>query len=139
MPNPKLQSITSNLLVKDVDQTVDYYKNKLGFDLEMSVPRDDGKLQWAMVSRDNVAIMLQERESFIEEVPELSDVPIGGSFTLFVRIEGLDNYYEKIAVMDEVEIFREPNITFYGMKEFTIRDLNGYILTFAEPQEEPNN
>jgi uncharacterized glyoxalase superfamily protein PhnB len=138
MKNAKLQSITSNLMVTDVDETVDYYKNILGFNLEMSVPRDDGKLQWAMVSRDEVAIMLHEKENFIEEVPELANVPLGGSFTLFVRMEGLDDYYEKIKALKNIEIFREPMTTFYGMKEFTIRDLNGYILTFAEPKEEEN-
>ncbi|HKL19436.1 MAG TPA: VOC family protein, partial [Halalkalibaculum sp.] len=61
----KFKSITANLMVEDVDKTVSFYKDVLGFTLEMSVPRDDGKLQWAMVTRDAVELMLHEKGNLL--------------------------------------------------------------------------
>lgn len=133
----KFESITSNLMVEDVDKTVNYYKKVLGFKLEISVPKDDGKLQWAMVSRDSVDIMLHERANIIEEMPELEGTePGGGSITLFVKMEGIDKFYEEVSKKNDTDIIKEPHTTFYGMKEFILRDINGYIITFAEPVEQ---
>jgi uncharacterized glyoxalase superfamily protein PhnB len=42
----------------------------------------------------------------------------------------VDDLYQK--VKDKVTIASDMRTTFYGMKEFTIKDLNGYFLTFAE-------
>lgn len=129
------KSITANLMVEDVDETVSYYRGVLGFSLEMSVPRDDGKLQWAMITRDSVELMLHEKGNLLEEVPQLKGSKMGGSLTLFVEIENFDELYGTVSQHKNVEFIKEPHTTFYGMKEFTIRDLNGYILTFAEPLE----
>lgn len=131
---PNLQSITSNLMVDDVDKTVEYYKTVLGFNLEISVPRDDGKLQWALVNRDSVDIMLHERNNLIEEMPMLVETKTGGgSITLFVKMEGFEAFYDEIKGKKDAQIIIEPHTTFYGMKEFTLQDNNGYIITFAEP------
>ncbi|HKL19924.1 MAG TPA: VOC family protein [Halalkalibaculum sp.] len=134
----KFKSITANLMVEDVDKTVSFYKDVLGFTLEMSVPRDDGKLQWAMVTRDAVELMLHEKGNLLQEVPQLRGSKMGGSLILFIEIEGFDHLYKTVEKHKELDFIKEPHTTFYGMKEFTIRDLNGYILTFAEPQEQEN-
>lgn len=130
------KSITANLMVEDVDKTVSYYEDVLGFKLEMSVPRDDGKLQWAMITKETVELMLHEKGNLLEEVPQLRGSKMGGSLTLFIEIEGIDELYDTVNQHAGIEFIKEPHTTFYGMKEFTIRDLNGYILTFAEPQEQ---
>lgn len=135
----KLQSVTSNLMVDDVDKTVDYYEKVLGFNLEISVPRDDGKLQWAMVTRDSVDIMLHERGNLIEEMPQLKGTKTGGgSITLFVKMEGFEAFYNEVKVKMDADIIIEPHTTFYGMKEFTLQDINGYIITFAEQVQQNN-
>lgn len=134
---PKLQSITSNLMVDDVDKTVAYYQTVLGFNLEISVPRDDGKLQWALVNRDSVDIMLHERNNLIEEMSQLEGTQTGGgSITLFVKMEDFEAFYDEIKEQKDADIIIEPHTTFYGMKEFTLQDINGYIITFAEPVEQ---
>ena len=135
---PEFKSITANLMVDDVDKTVSFYKDVLGFNLEMSVPRDDGKLQWAMITRGAVELMLHEKENLLEEVPQLKGSKMGGSLTLFIEIEGLDQLYTLVKKHSKIKFLKEPHTTFYGMKEFTICDPNNYILTFAEPQEQNN-
>ena len=135
--NATFKNITANLMVEDVDKTADYYKDMLGFKIEMSVPRDDGKLQWAMVTRDSVELMLHEKNNLLEEVPQLEGSRIGGSLTLFIEIEGLNAFYSDVKQKGAAFI-KEPHTTFYGMNEFTLQDINGYVLTFAEPEEKTN-
>ena len=54
------------------------------------------------------------------------------TFTLYVSMENTKDFYEKIK--DKVEIVKELHKTWYGADEFVVRDLNGYIIYFAEAQ-----
>lgn len=54
----------------------------------------------------------------------------GSLGTFFIKVKGIDAYYESLK--NKVELGHDMRTTFYGMKEFTVKDLNGYFLTFAE-------
>jgi uncharacterized glyoxalase superfamily protein PhnB len=130
--SPFLQSITPNLIVHDVNATVSYYKERLGFQLITSVP-ESGKLNWAMVQRNQVPLMFQSEESLLEDMPELS-LTKGGIGTFFIRMTGIEELFVELG--GKAEIVVKMRDTFYGMREFTIKDLNGYYLTFAEEIKE---
>jgi len=119
-------------MVASVNETVNWYKENLGFQLVMSVP-EEGEMDWAMVQREDVAMMFQNRKSVAEEFNPLADVELGGSMSFFTKMFGIDELYEKI--VDRASIVKEPYITFYGTKELMIKDCNGYYFTFAEDME----
>ncbi len=125
----KLESLTPNLMVDDVNETIDWYAENLGFKRIMSVP-EEGRFQWAMIGRDGVNLMLQTRESIAEEDAELGNMPIGGSLSFFVRMNGLEALYDNIT--HKQAVIKPPYKTFYGMMEMMVKDCNGYYLTFAE-------
>ena len=50
-----------------------------------------------------------------------------------IELENLEDFYKNIK--DKVDVAKELFTTWYGMKEFYIRDNNGYILTFAEAKK----
>jgi uncharacterized glyoxalase superfamily protein PhnB len=125
----KLNSLSPNVIVDDVNKAVDYYVKNLGFNLIASVP-ESGNLNWAMVMRDGITIMFQSLKSIQEDLPELKINQKGSIGTFFIEMEGIDQLYKE--VKDKVEILGEMRTTFYGKKEFTIKDLNGYFITFAE-------
>lgn len=127
--NFELQTLTPNLAVKDVNETVKYYKDRLGFELVMSVP-ESGTLNWAMIQREEVSIMLQTFESLKEDLPTLGITSSANIGTFFIKMKGIENLYNEIK--NKVDIAADMRTSFYGMKEFTIRDLNGFYLTFAE-------
>ena len=77
-----LEKLTPNLMVENVNDTVDYYKDTLGFELAMSQP-EEGPLDWAMVQSGDVALMFQSRSSLGGELPMFKDMPVGGSLTFF--------------------------------------------------------
>jgi len=125
-----MQTMTPNLMVHDVNKTVEYYTDVLGFEFVMSVP-DSGQLDWAMMKNGSVEIMFQSGSSLVKDLPEFAKQKPGGTFTLFTQVANVQELYDK--VKGKTTIFQKLHKTFYGMDEFTIEDLNGYYLTFATP------
>lgn len=128
----KLKTLTPNVLVTNVNETVNWYKKNLGFELIMSVP-EKGEMDWAMVQRDDVALMFQTRKSVAADSSLFDEIPMGGSLSFFTKMTGLDELHKNI--LDKSSIIKEPYVTFYGMKEMMIKDCNGYFFTFAEEVE----
>jgi uncharacterized glyoxalase superfamily protein PhnB len=129
MSNVKFHSLAPNVIVDDVNQAVDYYKGNLGFTLIVSVP-ETGQLNWAMVMRDGVTMMFQSLPSIQEDLPTLKITQKGSLGTFFIEMEGIEALYNEVSA--KVKIASAMRTTFYGKKEFTIEDLNGYFITFAE-------
>ena len=134
------KKLTTNMMVDDVNRTVDFYSNVLGFEFVMGVPEDsqevvtamqnDQALGFAMVKCKNVEMMFQTKKSLAREIPEFSGMKIGGSLTFYVQVEDVEDLFEKLK--DKVTIIKGMQTTFYGMREFYIRDCNGYVLAFAQ-------
>lgn len=136
-----------NLMVEDVASTVRFYQDVLNFELQMGVePVDnappnfvteltkDMMLEWANMTGLGAEVMFQERNSFTAEVPALEGAAIGASQTLYFRIEeDIDAHYENIK--DKVTVVVEPTTKFYGMREWYMKDCNGYILCFGQQVE----
>ena len=138
-----MKKLTPNIMVKDVNKSIDYYNENLEFEFVMGVDESNNVkkgeysgsvLTWAMIKKDSIEIMLQREDSLIEEIPEFKDMKIGGTFTLFISTRDVKNLYKKIK--DKVEILKEMHKTFYGADEFVMKDLNGYIIYFSEAQDE---
>jgi len=123
-----MESLSPNLMVRNVNESVVFYEEQLGFQLIVSVP-DEGVFNWAMVTNGQVNIMFQTRESIDDELTYFENQPIGGTFSLYIRIKNIEEYFKKIK--DKVRILKPLDKTFYGATEFTIADINGYVLTFA--------
>jgi uncharacterized glyoxalase superfamily protein PhnB len=128
-----LQSLTPNLMVNDVEETIEYYTDVLGFTLLMTVP-ETGKLDWAMVKRNEVVMMFQSSKSLKEGVPRLAGEKPGGGLTFYIKVDRVTEIHEEL-FNNGAEIISELESTFYDTIEFSVADLNGYILTFSEDQE----
>lgn len=120
--------LTPNLMVEDVTSTVDWYERRLGFE-QTSELGDQDDLEWAQVERDDVAVMFQRRDSIVSEVPAFADAPVGGSFTLYLRVDDVESL---AAGLDDVERVLDLRTSEYGMREFAVEDPNGYVLWFGE-------
>jgi len=131
--------ITTNLMVGNVNEALDFYEQVLGFRLVLGVPegtqqivttRDGGTpLGFAILKRDEVELMLQSQQSLAAELAEFKKRPVGGALTLYLQVANARELYERIK--DRVTIVKDLHTTFYGAAEFYIRDRNGYVLTFA--------
>ena len=122
-----MKSIAPNIFVRDMNKTLEYYRH-LGFEVAMKVP-EEGDVVWAMLSCGSVNFMFQSFESLGEELPEISRQD-GGSLLLYIQTKEIVLFHDRIK--NKVNIIKGLEKTFYGATEFSIQDINGYILTFAE-------
>ena len=136
----KFKKLTPNMMVDDVRESVKFYTDILGFTLNMVVPedsktidnelKDDNKYVYAMVSRDEVFIMLMNKDVFGEDLPMLKGATIGASVSFYCDVDNINKVYNSLK--GKVDIAIDLHTTWYGMQEFYIKDCNGYILGFAE-------
>jgi uncharacterized glyoxalase superfamily protein PhnB len=121
------------LMVEDVNKTIDWYKKNLDFELLMTVP-EEGKYDWAMMKSGDVVLMFQSQKSLTEELPLFNGASIGGSLTFYVDMEDAKKLFDKLK--NKVTIVQDFRVAFYGRAEFSIKDCNGYILTFSEEHKD---
>lgn len=123
-----VKKLTPNLVVQNVNATVDYYKKQLGFELVMTVP-DSGQFDWAMMKSGTVEIMFQASSSIGSDLPDLKNRKTGGTLLLYIDVEDVKKLRAR---MDKtIPVVKDLEKTFYGTEEFTVKDINGYYLTFA--------
>lgn len=123
------QTITTNIMVKNVKETIKFYEEKLGFQKIVSVPEEGEILNFAILHKDKISIMLQEQKNLIEEYSTLKTDEIVPTFTLFITVDDVVTIYNELK--DKVKIAKELHKTFYGKDEFAIFDNNGNILTIS--------
>lgn len=94
----------------------------------------DGKEYiWAMISCGGVVLMLQRADNLKEDVGNFFN-EIGSSTTFYMEVEDVNALYE--SVKNIVDIVKKIDTTWYGQREFYVRDCNGYILSFSTMHEQ---
>ena len=123
------KTITTNIMVENVKETISFYEEKLGFKKILSVPETGEKLNFAIIGKGTISIMFQEQENLQEEYPTLTTDNIKPTFTLYITVENVNELY--IELKDKVKIAKDIHKTFYGKDEFAIFDNNNNILTIS--------
>ena len=123
-------NMTTNLMVENVEKSIAFYQEVLGLAVVVSVPSQTGGLQFAILAKDNLTIMVQEKDNLMAEYPVLKAEKLQPSVTLYITVDDLDGLYEKLK--GNYPVNTEIHRSFYGAREFAITDVDGYVLTFAE-------
>ncbi|NBJ65314.1 bleomycin resistance family protein [bacterium c-19] len=123
------ETVTTNIMVRNVKETIAFYENVLGFQKVLSVPDDGEVLNFAILAKDKISIMLQEQQNLIEEYPTLSTDEIKPTFTLFITVSDISALYNELK--DKAQMAKDLHKTFYGKDEFAVFDNNGNILTIS--------
>ena len=134
----KLQDVTPNLIVADIDRSTAFYRDVLGFSVTATVP-DASPFVFVWLQRDGVSVFLNVASAAGGDVPELASRPIGGTNTLFMTLDaesvtdGVDALFREVD--GRAKVVMPLKTQFYGMREFGIEDPDGYILFFAQRVE----
>ena len=124
-----LTKLTPNLIVSDVERSVRFYCDVLGFAVATTVP-EAAPYVFAIVQSGGVEVFLNAPEPAIAEYPAFKDLPIGGTLTLFIEV--VDIAAAHAALEDRVKIVMPLEHKWYGVTEFAFADPDGYLITFAE-------
>jgi len=125
----ELKKLTPNLIVANVERSLAFYRDVLGFSVEMKVP-DDGPLVFASMQSGNVEIFLNAPGPAVVEYPAFKDKPIGGTLTLFIEVADIAKAYDELK--RRVKVVMPLEKKWYGVTEFAFVDPDGYVITFAE-------
>jgi predicted lactoylglutathione lyase len=96
------KSITPNLMVENVAETIAFYEG-LGFATTATVPKESGGFQFAIMVKDNLMLMFQDRESLIGEYPLLQTAKTQPSITLYIVVDNVKKYYDDMKARYELQ------------------------------------
>jgi len=124
MPS-KPEGIAPLFLVKDVVRAAEYYRDQLGFEIGryfLDPP------VFVVVRREKIAIML----SLTKDAHGGSNtVWKRESFDAYIWVENADDVHAQIKAR-HAHLLSAPALKSYGMKEFEVRDADGYVIRFGE-------
>lgn len=120
-PDIECEQHHTGIVVSDLDAAIDFYTNKLGFWLGFKwgePPRMAG------VNPGHVQIFLERGEPSPK-----------GCYLYFVVNDA--NALHDFHCQNGVEIIQPPDDRDYGLRDYSIRDLHGYVLTFGHRLHDP--
>ena len=114
------------IAVSNIQLSLDFYTEKLGF--ELVSPQDQVKeWKWFTVRRDQVEIMVTQTENGNLLKPGEEDY---FSCILYFYPDNIDELYQEYK--DKKLELSALDTTFYGMKEFSLRDPDRHLLSFGQ-------
>lgn len=118
----KVKYLFPMLATENIQKTLEFYTQNLGFECRVKYPENDPC--WISLWNNGVEIAF----NLPNEHYEFEKSVLTGS--IYLNVENIDEIWEKIK--DKVEIVYEIENFDYGMREFGIKDCNGYILNLGE-------
>ena len=86
---------------------------------------------FASVTSGAVEIFFNDQKAVAEDYPPLAQDPLGGTMTLFLECEGIEEVLRAVE-KSGVRIVMPLKTQFYGMREFAFVDPQGWTVTMAE-------
>jgi catechol 2,3-dioxygenase-like lactoylglutathione lyase family enzyme len=124
-----INDVTANIMTEDMSASIALYRDVLGFVRVMAAP-EEPPFDWVMLKHGEAVVQLQTRESLADELPVFSDRACGGGVVLYVGVDDVRALHDRVA--GEAPVEKALHETFYGTREFAVRDPNDVVLVFAE-------
>ncbi len=119
------ERIVPMIHVPDVRATIDWYVD-IGFKIVDTFDDDGEGLSFAILELGSSEVMFNQggQPSTLHR----------REVDLYIYTENIDELFDRLR--DRVEVVEPPHDMFYGMREFIIRDINRFWITFAQFAEE---
>jgi PhnB protein len=122
-----MKSVIPTLAVADITKSLRFYNDILGFETSFTMPGDDGELVHASVQRGDVSLMFSPQGK-----PGLQHA--GEGVVLYFTVGDDDDIDAEFAHAraNGATIVQEPTDQFWGHRDWTIADPDGYHLTISK-------
>jgi len=114
------QTVVPMIHVPDVSATVKWYTS-IGFELVRQNEEDD-EINWARLSYGNSEVMFDSGGK--------SSLTPRREVDLYISTDQVGDLYQRLK--DRIQVVEDLHDTFYGMREFIVRDNNGFWITFGQ-------
>lgn len=126
-PAVHLKKLTPNLYADEIESSVRFWMERLGFEKVLEVPAG-AKLAFALLKKGDIELMYGTYASLAEDPAVSQGLSRGPSF-LYIQVENLEEISGALA---GTALVQPPHVTSYGAKELTVKDPAGHIVTFAQ-------
>jgi uncharacterized glyoxalase superfamily protein PhnB len=121
------------LAVSDMQRSLDFYSNVLGFTVEFTMPGENGTLNHASVARGDAHIMFSPLAAWGDTVEHRDH--LGKGVSLYVSLDKDDDvdaiYFGAKAA--GANIIQEPVDQFWGDRDWGLTDPDGYTVFISKP------
>ncbi len=120
-----MQSIVAELTVADVAESIAWYR-ELGFEIELEGLHDENGLQWVSLGHNGRSVWLLRADMSdfaVEHAPRT---------TLYLQVEDVDALHDRL-LRRGIAIESRPASQWYGLREFKLRDPDGFRWVINQP------
>ena len=126
---PRLLRIAPYFPVADVAKLAAYYEATLGFHLDYTGGPPDAPPVFAIVSRDGLPIMFR----LVDDASRIvSNEKQGGTWDAFFWVDDAEALCAEFRARGAAIVYGPVVQADYDMKEFAVRDPDGYVLGFGQ-------
>jgi catechol 2,3-dioxygenase-like lactoylglutathione lyase family enzyme len=120
----RLQQLVPVLDVHDVERSIEFYSETLGFTVHDRVEWG-GRTEWALLRAGKVQVMLCASEEGAQD-----DEPLHNEGVFFVYLDNLEDFRHTVGARKYQALVAAKEVTQSG-RDFYVRDPDGYILWFS--------
>jgi uncharacterized glyoxalase superfamily protein PhnB len=128
MESVEVKKITPILFAQKLEPCIRFWTERLGFQKTVEVPEGD-KIAFAILEKNGLELMYQSFASAEKDNAATGAAARQGPSFLYIEVEDLNAALE---AAKEAEIVMPVRTTFYGAKEFGVKDPAGHYLIFAQ-------
>ena len=114
------------LPVRNLRETLEYYRDTLGFTDEWTWPDKDGKIKDGGIRRNDLQLLFAEEPEFVNVLNNQKH-----RLPLMWFVDNIDEIFIEFQNRN-IEIADSLKTHPYGLREFSFIDINGYYIRVAE-------
>jgi uncharacterized glyoxalase superfamily protein PhnB len=123
-----IKKITPLLFAQEIEPCIQFWTERMGFQKIVEVPEDD-KIGFALLEKDGLELMYQSYASVEKDNAATAAAVKQGPTFLYIDVDDLS---QALAMVGNAELFMPERSTFYGAREFGIKDPVGHYIIFAQ-------
>ena len=116
--------------VRNLEETLIYYRDTLGFYDEWTWANKDGKITDGGIRRDDMHLLFAEDATFTNTINSYNK----SRLPLLWFVDNIDDVYSEFQDKN-IEVADTLRAHPYGLREFAFVDINGYYIRVAEAIE----
>ena len=128
MTSATVKKITPILFAQEIEPCIKFWTESMGFKKTVEVPEGD-KAGFVILEKDGLELMYQSYASVEKDNPATAAAVKRGPTFLYIDVDDLNR---ALTATQGADVVMPVRSTFYGAKEFGIKDPVGHYIIFAQ-------